>query len=110
MNFSMRFKKNPKKFYHIRIKIATAIIPNLIGLIDESAERALPPKWVKLAAKSKVVPAAQDLFAVRGVSDTGNSVKLHTHGLCRFGLTEIEILDSDSKHFNDYYNLLNAYG
>lgn len=110
MNFSMRFTKDPKKFYHMQLKIAAAIIPDFIGLIDESAERALPPKWVKLAAKSKVVPAAQDLFAIQAVSGAGNSVWLHTHGLCRFGLTEIEILDSDREHCNDHYNLLNAYG
>ncbi len=110
MNFSMRFKKDPKKFYHVQLKLAAAVVPDLIGLVDESAERVLPPKWVKLAAKSKVVPAAQDLFSIQAVSGAGNSVWLHTHGLCRFGLTEIEILDSDSEHFNDHYNLLNAYG
>lgn len=110
MNFSMRFTKNPKKFYHIQLKIAAAVIPDLIALIDESAEKVLQPKWVKLAAKSKVVPAAQDLFTIQGVSGAGNSVWLHTHGLCRFGLTEIEILDSDREHCNDHYNLLSAYG
>lgn len=109
MTVSMVFKKDPKKSFHLQLKLATAVVPNLIGLVDESAERVFPPKWAKLAASSKVVPAAGDLFGVQAVSAKSGAVWLHTHGLCRCGITELEILDSDVKNYNNHYNLLFSY-
>ncbi|MCH5208121.1 MAG: DUF4026 domain-containing protein [Oscillospiraceae bacterium] len=106
MTISMAFKSEPKKSFHLQLKLAVAVVPNLIGLVDESAERVFHPKWAKLAAQSKVSPAAGDLFGVQAVSAESGAVWLHTHGLCRCGLTELEILNSDVKNYNNHYNLL----
>ncbi len=110
LNIMMKIDgKPPKTAFHFQIKLAAACVPDLIGLVDESAEHVFPPKWAKLAAKSKVTPGPQDMFYVHAVSAENGEVWLHTHGLCRFGLTEVEILNSDSKNFRGHYNLLSAY-
>lgn len=105
----MKFGKHVKKAYHLQLKIMLTLIPDLIGIVDESAERVLPAKWVNMAANSKVLPSANDLFSVQIVTGKNESTWLHTHGLCRCGLTEFEILDSNKKNAGQHYNLINTY-
>lgn len=105
----MPFKDDAKKSFHLQLKIATTLIPDLIGLLDESAERMLPAKWVKMASVSKVLPSARDMFTVQAVQAKRGSVWLHTHGLCRAGVTELEILESDREHYEQHYNLISTY-
>ncbi|HBA37543.1 MAG TPA: DUF4026 domain-containing protein [Firmicutes bacterium] len=105
----MPFLNEPKKSYHLQLKLCVAMVPNLIGLLDESAEKMLSSHWVKMAANSKVLPSSKNLFSVQGVIGDDDKVWLHTHGLCRCGLTELEILDSDMKNQQNHYNLLNTY-
>lgn len=104
----LKFNENPKKCFHLQLKLACAFVPDLIGVLDESAEKMLPAGWVKMAAKSNVLPSAKDLFTVQAVTGK-RSVWLHTHGLLRCGVTELEILESEKEHYNEHYNLLNTY-
>lgn len=105
----MKFNKNSKKSYHLQLKIALAMVPDMIGLMDESAEKMLPPTWVRMTANSKVLPGANDLFTVQAVSNDKGEVWLHTHGLCRCGVTELEILQSDKENYNNHYNLISTF-
>lgn len=105
----MKFNNKPKEAYHLQLKLALAIMPDLIGVLDESAEKLLPPKWVKMAVNSKIEPSASDLYITHAVSDKKGEVWLHTHGLCRCGLTELEILQSDIKNYDNHYNLLSTF-
>ncbi len=105
----MKFKENAKKSFHLQLKLACGLVPDLIGLLDESAEKMLSAKWVKMASTSKVLPSSKDLFNVQAVNGKNNKVWLHTHGLCRCGITELEILDSDNEHYKNHYNLIATY-
>lgn len=105
----MEFKKDSKKSYHLQLKLASSLIPDFIGVLDESAEKMLPRKWVEMSSLSKVLPSSKDLFSVQAVQGDDGEVWLHTHGLCRCGITELEILDSDKEHYQQHYNLLNTY-
>lgn len=105
----MKFNKDSKKSYHLQLKLALAMVPDMIGLMDESAEKMIPTSWVEMAANSKVLPGANDLFTVQAVSGDKGEVWLHTHGLCRCGLTELEILQSDKENYNNHYNLLTTF-
>lgn len=105
----MKFNQNSKKCYHLQLKLALAIIPDMLGVMDESAERMVPASWVKMAANSKVLPSPNDLFTVQVVSGDKNEVWLHTHGLCRCGVTELEILQSDKDNYNNHYNLITTF-
>ena len=105
----MEFNKNSKKCYHLQLKIALAMVPDILGIMDESAEKMIPPSWVKMAASSKVLPGANDLFTVQAVSEDKGEVWLHTHGLCRCGVTELEVLQSDKENYNNHYNLISTF-
>ena len=100
----MKFNKD-----HVQLKMAVAMIPDLIGIIDESAEKILQKKWIKMAAESKIVPNPKDLYTIQAVSDKNGEIWLHTHGLCRCGITELEILQSDKQNYQNHYNLINTY-
>lgn len=105
----MKFNDNGKKCYHLQLKLAVAMLPDLIGVLDESAEKMLSAKWVKMIAKSHVLPSAKHLFSVQAVMNKNQNVWLHTHGLCRCGITELEIVNSDKENQQNHFNLINAY-
>ncbi len=104
----MKFNQNAKKSYHLQLKLALAMVPNMLGIMDESAEKMLPTAWVKMTANSKILPGANTLYNVQAVSNDEGETWLHTHGLCRCGLTELEILKSDQKNYNNHYNLIST--
>ncbi len=109
MEIFMKFNEDSKKSFHLQIKLAAAMVPDLIGLMDESAEKMFCARWVKMVADSKVTPRANDLFLVQAVTDKSGEVWLHTHGLCRCGITELEILKSDKENYNNHYNLISTF-
>ena len=102
----MEFHKDSKKSFHLQLKIAIAMVPGMIGLMDESAEKLINANWVRMAASSKVTPAAGDLYLVQAVQGEKNDVWLHTHGLCRCGLTELEIVGSNQENSNNHYHVI----
>ena len=109
LTFFMKFNKDAKKSFHLQLKIAFYAVPNLIGIMDESAEKMLPRNWVKMTAKSKYTPGPEDIYTVHAVSSEDGEIWLHTHGLCRCGLTELEILESDMNNYRAHYNLLSTF-
>ncbi len=105
----MPFNENPKKCFHLQLKLGLLLVPDLLAVLDESAERVFTRDWVKMEAESKVIPSAKDLFSVQAVSANDGRVWLHTHGLARCGLRELEILDSKGEISRNHYNLINSY-
>ena len=105
---SMKYKNNPKKEYYLQLKIAITMVPNLLGIIDESKEALLPYKWVKMTTDTDIEVSSNDLYNIHMVYE-GDEVWLHTHGLTRCGLTELEILNSNKNNYNNHYHLINTY-
>ncbi len=103
----MPFRKDSQKSYHLQLKLALAIVPDLAVVYDESAERVLSGRRVRLDARSEILPAATSLYTVQGIkNDDGDDLWLHTHGLCRCGIPELEILQSDEEHFDIHYQII----
>lgn len=105
----MEFKGNVKKCFQFQLKLVNILVPNAVGVLDESAEKMLPIEFVKMVANSKVLPSAKNMFSVQAVHEDNGEVWLHTHGLCRCGITELEILESNVENQQNHYNLLNTY-
>lgn len=105
----MNFDDDAKACFHLQLKLAHLLVPEMLGLLDESAERFFLSDWVKLTATSKYTPSSKDLFSVQAVSDDDGSVWLHTHGLARCNLTELEVFGATSDNSRNYYNLINSY-
>lgn len=105
----MEFHEDCKKSFHVQLKLAVAMVPGLLGIMDESAEKMISAKWAVMAAESAVTPGPEDIYIVQAVSDKKGEVWLHTHGLCRCRLTELEILQSDRENYNNHYHLISTF-
>ena len=103
----MEFKGDPKVCYQLQLKMIAAMVSDFAAVMDESAEQLLSSRWVRMTVDSSVVPSAEALYSVQAVSAENGEVWLHTHGLCRCGLTELEILDSDTENYQNHYNIIN---
>lgn len=105
----MEFHKDCKKSFHLQLKLVVAMMPDLLAIVDESAEKIINAKWAVMAADSAVIPGPEDIYTVQAVSDKKGEVWLHTHGLLRCGITELEILQSDTKNYDNHYHLLSTF-
>lgn len=103
------YEGDSNQCFHDQLKIMDVLFPELLAVLDCPSEKLLSGKWVALAAKSSVLPAPRYLFTVQAISDGGDEVWLHTHGLKRCGLYELEILNSNKEFFNDHYKMIEAF-
>ncbi len=104
----MVFGNDNGKSFHLQIKLLLSLIPDVAGIVDDSAEKMLSGRWARLAVKSNVPPSPDYLYSVQAVSGKENDVWLHTHGLTRCGGIDIEVLNSDKENYNAHYNVLNT--
>ncbi len=102
------FGKDKLKSYHDQLKLLSTIMPDALAFLDAGSEKILSAKWVHLAAKSNVPPAPRYLFTVQAVGggQEDGEVWLHTHGLNRCNIPELEVLGSDNDFYNDHYNII----
>lgn len=108
---ALDFGENPLDSYHLQVKLANAMFDDLLVVIDESSEKLLSGKWVKLCAASKVAPSPKYIYTVQAISsNVDSSIWLHTHGLNRCGLPELEIIDSDQEMYYGHYNVIDTMG
>lgn len=105
----MKFYGNNQKCYQLQLKLAVAVAPDFLAVLDESAEKILPAKWVLMTANSKLLPNPTSLFSVQAINNQKKEVWLHTHGLCRCGMRELEILASNENNYQNHYQLLVTY-
>lgn len=104
----MYFGEKSVDSYHLQLKLINAILPNTLGVIDYGAEKILSGKWVSIAAKSNTPPAPKYIYTVQAVSDENEVIWLHTHGLNRCGITELEVLNSTKEGYSNHYSIIEA--
>lgn len=103
----MDIKDNLKDKYQVEIIIGTYILDKIYGILDESAEKAIPPKLAYMLSNSKTVPGADDMYSIQAIVDN-DKIWLHTHGLLRYGIPELEILESNIENYNSHYNVISS--
>lgn len=107
LEVSMVFDDHALTSYHAQLKIIHALLPDAVAVLDNSSEKVLSGMWVRLAAESKVPPAPRYIYTVQAVyEEEEDCVWLHTHGLNRCGLTELEILNSTKETCDIHYNVI----
>lgn len=102
----MLFDEHILDSYHMQLRLISAMIPDCLAVLDTSSEKVLSGKWVALAAKSNMPPSPRYIFTVQAVSGDTDEVWLHSHGMNRCGLPELEILNSTKDTYNDHYNII----
>jgi uncharacterized protein YegJ (DUF2314 family) len=106
LSVSMSYNNDPRVCFYDQLRIIDALVPDMIAVLDCPSEKILSGNWVRLAASSSVLPAPRYLFTVQAISGENDEVWLHTHGLKRCGMHELEILGSDREMYNTHYNVL----
>ncbi|MCM1045207.1 MAG: DUF4026 domain-containing protein [Candidatus Gastranaerophilales bacterium] len=106
LEVGMEFGEDALQSYHAQLRIMAALVPDMLAVVDYSSEKILSGKWVVLAAGSKVPPAPRYIYTVQAVSGEDTCVWLHSHGLNRCGITELEVLNSTKENYNQHYNIL----
>lgn len=106
LELNMEFGGDALKSYHAQLKMIHALMPEAVAVIDDSSEKILSGRWVKLAAESSVPPAPRYIYTVQAVSGEEDCVWLHSHGLNRCGLPELEILNSTKEMYQSHYNVI----
>ncbi len=104
----MEFSDKILESYHLQLKIISTIFPETLAVLDVSSEKILSGVWVNLAAKCNTPPAPRYVFTAQAVYASDEDVWLHTHGLNRCGLMELEVLDSTKETYSDHYNVIEA--
>lgn len=105
---SMAFGQDYLDSYHLQLKIMNAIVPDAVAVIDESAEQVLLGRWVSLAAASAVPPPSDIMYVVQAVSDDAGAVWIHTHGLARCHVPELELIGINTENYQSMAGLLNS--
>lgn len=107
LEIAMEFGEDALVSYHAQLKILHALLPEAVAVLDDSSEKILSGKWVALAAESNVPPAPRYIYTVQAVAgEEEDCVWLHSHGLNRCGLPELEILNSTKEMYQSHYNVI----
>jgi hypothetical protein len=86
---------DPLQAFHVLVKLAWALAPDMVLLYDVDACAAHHTAWTKETAESGALPSPQALFTIHAVQDDQSErVWMHTHGLRRCGIIELEIHDA----------------
>lgn len=94
LGLSVDFGDQPLRAYHHQLIVLSTLAPDAVIFHDVTACRVHSSGWVREAASSGVPPAPEWLFSIHAVYDQDGSSKdawLHTHGLLRCGIPELEM-------------------
>ncbi|MBQ6017382.1 MAG: DUF4026 domain-containing protein [Clostridiales bacterium] len=106
---NMDFDEENARCFHDQLRIIDAMFPDILAVLDCPAEKLLSGVWVSLAAQSDTPPSPRYLFTVQAISGDNDEVWLHSHGLKRCGMYELEILCSDSEMCNEHYKIIESF-
>lgn len=99
---------------HAQLKVAAAVAPEGVGIVEVEAHRVRTAAWLLETAASPVPPDPAELYAievVRTVPDGGGPAGrawIHTRGLVRCGCFELEMLDVPADRAERFAVLLDA--
>lgn len=109
LGISMDFDDDNAQCFHDQLRIIDAMFPDVLAVLDCASEKLLSGRWVSIAARSNTRPSPRYLFTVQAINNGGDEVWLHTHGLKRCGMYELEVLCSTRDMCNDHYKVIEAF-
>lgn len=87
-----RYGEHPLKDYHRQLRLLSVAAPDAVVVMDWEACTEHEPEWVGATVTSAVPPSPRHLYCIHAVRSEDDSLWLHTHGLLRCGLPELEML------------------
>jgi len=107
ITFCLEMTDNFIDEYKMQLKIACSVLDKTYAIIDESSETIMHPKKANWLANSKSLLSSKNLYSVQAITDEGK-VWLHTHGLNRFGIPDLEVLNSNEENYSYHHTLINT--
>lgn len=108
LTLSMQFDEDNQLSFLFMLKVICCLVPNLIGVASFDTYSLLSPIWVTTAAASQTPPAPSYLYTVHAVIGDNEELWLHSHGLNRCGIRELEIVGTNKENYYNHLTLLNA--
>ncbi len=81
---------DPLGDFHDVLRVLASVAPDAVLFFDIAALSARPASWLEGAAFARTPPAPESLFSVHAVGDGNRPRWLHTHGLARLGVIELD--------------------
>ncbi len=93
--------------YHLQMKLAYFLLPNLIGVINLHTSKIYPGYWVKFAGTYPDAVSPEDLIhlQITGFEDS-DEVWMTTTGMCCLGLRELELIGANRENYAYFADLL----
>jgi uncharacterized protein YegJ (DUF2314 family) len=105
----MQFGDEPLADYHRQLRVLAAAAPDAPVVVDLASTAVRPGTWVRDVASSSVPPSPLSLFEIHAVGPQGSGNGwLHTHGLLRCGLVELEMVDVPGEAAETLGELMNT--
>lgn len=84
------------------------LLEGFVAVFDPHSTHLHPGHWGQAVADAPVPPRPEALFALHAVGDADGPRWIHSHGLARFGLPELEVLEAPAEHANELGHLVGA--
>ena len=105
-----KLDRAPLESLHAQLRLLAALAPDAVAMVDVNAFRARTGDWMRDAAAASVPPAPTSFFTVHSVFGEGRKKRetwLHTHGLDRMGIIELDIVGIRSREAAALGELIN---
>lgn len=102
------FGDNNLKSYLNQLKVLTIACPELILIIDLSAEKYISKEWAFMAIRDQLLPSPTYLYSVQSIVDDNDNVWMHTHGLNRCGIIELEVMGATRENAQLFFPVVDS--
>lgn len=99
---------DPTEDLHFQLAVLAALAPRGLALLDVVALRLHHMVWLRESAASSAPPSPAALYTIHSVGEGDAPRWLHTHGLLRCGMVEIEMFDVPAGDSGALGHLLNV--
>jgi hypothetical protein len=94
--------------FQTQLRMVEAVsVPGLVAVYDDNALVVRPGKQVRELVRSSVPPRPATLYAIHEMEGK-SGMWLHTHGLVRLGMPEVELLGLNPSDVQEGYDLIDA--
>lgn len=110
LGVSLQFGQAPLRDLHRQMKILSAAAPQALLVVEDLGAGSWAGELVREMAASAAPPSPMSLYSIHAVTAERGAgpVWLHTHGLLRCGIVELEMLDVPGEHESVLGELMNA--
>ncbi len=95
--------------YLFQLKLLDYLVSDALALYDYSAGKLISQSWLKMTLSDQISPSYQTLYSTHAILDEEDqTLWIHTHGLHRCGLIEVEMLGVPHATMHNYHKIIDT--